>query len=314
MSKNIIINFPTNFGDTVMALPVLDRLRASYPKGRITAIASYRTKDFLIRNTFIDEIVLFNKLWPARQKLKFSLSLRGKYDIIADLKNSLLPLILNVPSRTPFCRRGLDALHIKDSYLKVCQKLFTETEKSPKSDFQLTTKEKAFWDKFNLKSSLFVACSSLSVPKRYSKAHLKQVLESLLKKHIPIVVLGEKSDKDFYQDILKLKNVTDLVGETTLGEVFYLLKNYARLVLSVETGILHLGSYLNIPIVALFGSGDTRKAHPWSSKSISLRNTNLSCWPCDDGKCKIAYECMKIEPQKVIETIEKLWPMTLKKF
>ena len=124
MSNNIIINFPTNFGDTVLALPILDRIRADYPEDTITVFASPRTKSFLMQNSFIDEVILFDKSWTLWQKIRFALNLRGKYDMIFDFKNSFLPVALGIKKHTPFFRGAVKKLHIKDSYFIISQKLF----------------------------------------------------------------------------------------------------------------------------------------------------------------------------------------------
>ena len=74
MIKDILINFPTNIGDTIIALPSLDRIKGSYPQAKITAIGSYQTNLFLKRHNFIDRVVIFDKHWPIRNKISFCFS------------------------------------------------------------------------------------------------------------------------------------------------------------------------------------------------------------------------------------------------
>ncbi len=307
MSKSILINFPTNFGDAVMALPVLDRLRASYPKAKITAVASSRTKDFLLRNNSLDEVVFFDKHWKLSQKIRFCLSLRKKFDLAADLKNSFLPVLLGIKQHTPFRRSQIKNSHVQKGFLKLIEKLAPKNQEVKKSDFSLTDQEKDKWKRFFLKPALFVACSSLAMPKRYPYRQLKQVVIKLSQEKFPIVIIGESKDREFYKDILSLPGVVDLVGKTNLAELVYLLKNSGRVILSVETGILHLGSYLDIPVVAIFGPGNVKKAHPWSSDYLVVTKDSLACAPCDTGKCLDDYACMEIKPEKVIKAIKQLW-------
>ena len=75
MVKNIIINFPSNIGDTFLGLPTLDKLKSNYPNSKIDAISSPKTNDFIIRHNFINKVILFDKSWPLRQKRKFAFSL-----------------------------------------------------------------------------------------------------------------------------------------------------------------------------------------------------------------------------------------------
>ncbi|MCM8773415.1 MAG: glycosyltransferase family 9 protein [Candidatus Omnitrophica bacterium] len=304
--KNILINFPTNIGDTILALPVLDRLKAEYPHAKITAISSFRTHEFLSKNNFIDEAIIFDKHWPIKKKMIFSLSLRGKYDMVVDLKNSLLPIIICARLRTPIVRLSSRNINLKDKYIALVKNLTSEKRKElVKSDFNISSEKKYRWDNFKLPPSIFVSCVSRSSIKNYPYEYLKIVAQEL-KANYHLVFLGEEKDRGFYRDILSLDNITDLVGKTDIIDVFYLVKNYAKLILGVDTTIIHIGSYLNIPVVALFGPTDYRRTAPTSDSSFILRRKDVRCAPCEKSKCNSNYECMKIPPQEVIETIKKI--------
>jgi len=307
MPGNILIYFPTNIGDTVMGLPVLDRLRANYPQSKITAIASMRTKDFLLQSDFIDTVVVFNKFWTFRQKTKFAFSLRGKYDLIIDLKNSFLPVIVGAKQRTPFYRAHLNRGHAKDSYLKISAAFTGQGRQVIRGKFLLESEDQKKWEEFKLSQAVFIACSSLSELKRYPYSYLKEVVQGLGEKNYPLVVIGEEEDKNFYRDILNRKEVVDLVGKTTIGDAAYLLEKYARVFLCVDSGIMHLGSYLNIPQVVLFGPTDIFGFGPWSNKAVTLQNEAIECSSCAGSSCRFNYGCMKIDPKRVIQEIEKLW-------
>ncbi len=307
MKDSIIINLTTNIGDAVLCLPVLDKMRASYPKSKITAIVSHRTKELFMRNDFVDEVIVFNKKWTIKQKIKFGLDLRGKYNIIVDLKNTLLPLIIGAKERTPFVRPFLKKLHPKDAYWEVVRNLGICENKIKKSSFNITSQEKKKWDQLNLKPSLFVGCSSLFPGKSYPYHRLKVLTYELIRKKFPIVIFGEDRDRSYYRDILSINGVVDLVGKTSLSEVFYLLNNYSKLLLSVDSSILHLGSYLNIPIVALFGLLKSFRFTPWSDKYIVLKRDDLDCQSCGKTPCQLNYECMNISEQEIIAAIEALW-------
>jgi len=299
---NILINFPTNIGDAILALPALNRLRANYPHDKITAMVSPRSKEFLIRNTFIDEIVIFDKLWKAKQKMRFSLDLRGKYDVIIDLKNSFFPVILGAKIHTPFIRHFPKNMHIKEKYLKLVEKIAPQ-EAGDKSEFILSDSEKAKWDSRILSKSIFIGCASLSPIKEYPYEYLKKVVEDL-KRNYNLVILGSLKDRKFYKDILAFKGVVDLVGKTEMVDVYYLLKNYAQAVLGIDSSVTHLASYLGIPAVAIFGPTSYKRSHPWSENSIILRKEELECLACEKVRCAFNHECMKIEPQIVIDAIE----------
>lgn len=291
MVKKIIVNFPTNLGDAIIGLPVLDRLRANYPQAGISLITSSQTHDFFMRNSHIDETIFFDKTWKLRAKIKFCRYLRGKYDLIADLKNSFLPVALGIAKRTPFFRPHPKNLHVSEVYLRLLDRIAPKKE-SLKGDFFLTDKEKNKWQEQDLEGSLFIACSSRSELKQYPYAYLKEVVTEL-KRNYPIAILGEERDRQFYKDILAEDGVRDLVGKTTLAEAFYLFKNFARSALCVDSGLMHMASYVDLPVVAIFLSTDPRVYGPWSRRSLVIKNKNPS-------------SVLSIRPQEVISTVKTI--------
>jgi heptosyltransferase-2 len=304
MNQRICINFPTNIGDTVIGLPVLDQMHANYPSSTITVIASRHTEEFLTRNTFVNEVILFDKAWPVSEKIKFSFSLRGKYDIFVDLKNSFLPAIAATGKRTPFYRGNPKNVRAKDMYLQVIKRLAPQPA-TERSDFYLSLEEQKHWGNLSLASSIFIACSSRSSQKNYPYDFLETVVENLRKKY-RVAIVGEESNRAYYKDILTLKGVIDLVGKTKLYDIAYLLRRFAQLLLCVDSSILQLGSYYNIPIVALFGPTDQQRYGPWSDSSIVLRDEHLTCSPCESATCYMNNECMEMAPSTVIDAVEKM--------
>ena len=110
----------------------------------------------------------------------------------------------------------------------------------------------------------------------------------------PLVIIGEQSDRGYYRDILNLPGTTDLVGKTTIAEAFYLIQTYAKLALCVDSSILHIASYLNKPLVALFGPTDPARYGPWSDHYLVLRGDNPN-----NG--------IHIPPAKINQAVNKLW-------
>ncbi|MCX7827409.1 MAG: glycosyltransferase family 9 protein, partial [Verrucomicrobiae bacterium] len=85
----------------------------------------------------------------------------------------------------------------------------------------------------------------------------------------------------------------------------------ARLMISNDSGPMHLAVAVGTPVVALFGPTDPRLTGPYpvgGSSSIVLRAT-LDCSPCLKPQCKDAprLECMaRIEVEQVVAAAERL--------
>ncbi len=303
MYKNILVNLPTNIGDSVIALPVIDKLHANYPDANISAICSNRIIEFISRHSFINNTLLYDKYAKIRNKIQFSLSLRGKYDLMVDLKNSMLPFFAGC-RHTSFFRNFTDNKHSKDIYLSLIKK-FAPKETDKAGDFLLTEEERGKWNAYNFSRSIFIACASNSDPKRYPYKCLKEAIQKL-KTGEKIVIIGQESDKRFYGDIGSMENVIDLTGETKIHEIFYLLKNYASMAICVDSSILHIASYVDTPIIGLFGPTSTQKYGPWSKKFILLGRNDLPCVPCQMPCCRYNHECMDIGPDEIVDAVSRL--------
>ncbi|MFA5270892.1 MAG: glycosyltransferase family 9 protein [Candidatus Omnitrophota bacterium] len=303
MYNDILVNLPTNIGDAVMALPVIDKLHANYETANVSAICSNRTIEFIRRHNFIKNVILYDKRSTLREKISFSLSLRGKYDLMVDLKNSLLPIFAG-SNHTSFFRNFPKNMHSKDIYLSLIEK-FAPKQTSEKGELIISKEEKEKWDAYRFSPSVFVACASNSGNKRYPYKCLKETIQKL-KIYGKVILIGQEQDKSFYNDILCLDNVIDLTGKTKIHEVFYLIKNYARVVICVDSSILHIASYCCAPIIGLFGQTSTLKYGPWSKKFITLKRNDLPCVPCQKPGCNHNHECMDIAPDEIINATERL--------
>lgn len=304
MTKRILVNFPTNIGDTIMALPALDLLRVNHPQSQISVITSPKTKDFLGRISSIDEILFFDKHCKLSQKYAFFKSLKGKYDLTVDLKHTFLPIVTASPKRTSLIRFFHPKAHIVDKYLKLV-KPFCPKSAEHKSEFKLSTQEQKKCESFNLEKSVFIACSSSAFYKQYPYEYLKKMV-TVLSKEYSLVILGEERDRGYYSGLLSLPGVRDLTGQTGIAQAAYLLKKYALALVCVDSGIMHVGSYLNIPVVVLFGPTDEVNSCPRSSSSRVLRNLKAKCAPCRKPSCKLHGGCMNIEPEDVIEAVRRV--------
>lgn len=302
--KKIIINFPTNIGDAILALPALDKVKANFPQAEITAIVSPKTEKFFSENNSIDKVVLFNKKWRVIEKGRFCLNLRKQFDLIVDFKNSMLPVLLGVSRHTPFIRRASKNLHIKDNYLQLVENIAPKPAFA-KSKFIVSNQDKKKWDFSNKEKYIFLGCFSRSYRKEYPIENLINLLDKLKTKY-RCVLLGLGQDrKKFDQSQLK-QGVINLVGKTNMVDVYFLLSRFAAAVVAVDSSIIHLSSYLNLPIVGLFGPTTPERFGPWSENSVVLRNNNLDCVSCGEKKDCFSFDCMNIDPAKIAREIEHI--------
>ncbi len=102
----------------------------------------------------------------------------------------------------------------------------------------------------------------------------------------------------------------DLVNQTSFGELAALFTE-ADLVLSVDSGPVHLASYLNKPLVSIYRPGIFERWKPWpieASRAIAL-TTACQC-PNKSKACIAKEHCLaNISPEQVIEACDRLLSM-----
>jgi ADP-heptose:LPS heptosyltransferase len=102
----------------------------------------------------------------------------------------------------------------------------------------------------------------------------------------------------------KMNHIEDLTGKTNLKELCYLLKE-ASLFVGVDSGIMHLASSFDIPVVGIFGPTDPFYVGPQNRRSRVVRE-RMECSPCYLKGCE-ERPCMKnLDAQKVLEACEEL--------
>ena len=95
-------------------------------------------------------------------------------------------------------------------------------------------------------------------------------------------------------------NFSDLIGKTTLAELIASLSE-CRLLLTNDTGTMHLAAFLGVPTVSIFGSTEPSLTGPLGSGNRVLRH-HVECSPCFLRDCPLDFRCMQaIGSDEVVE-------------
>jgi heptosyltransferase-2 len=108
-----------------------------------------------------------------------------------------------------------------------------------------------------------------------------------------IVLLGSNKDHSVCEVIRTIESrVRNLAGATTLDQAIALIAR-ADAVVSNDSGLLHIASALNKPVIALYGPTDPDHAPPFSDRAVSM-SLRLECAPCKQRECPLGHHrCMK---------------------
>ena len=122
------------------------------------------------------------------------------------------------------------------------------------------------------------------------------------------VLLGTKSETSIGKRIAGELGTrsTDMTGKTNLRGLMDELKRCALLITN-DTGSMHLAAHLGIPTVAIFGSTEPAWTGPLGKGHEVIRH-HVPCSPCFLRQCPMDFSCMtKITPLEVAAAVEDIF-------
>ena len=273
--KRILVVSLSNIGDVVLTLPAVDILRAAFPAAEFHLIVGPKAKSLFDENPYITRVVVYDKKMSWRGNLDWLLDLRRmRFDLVVDLRNSMLPFLLNAGTVTfPACSQS--KVHMKEKHLARLACVFDDLKiPAERTAIAVSPRQRSCVDHLvrGWVDYAVVAPGAADARKRWSEQGFLQVVRHLRSRGQRIVLVGDQNDKVVGARIAAnfSDGVLDLCGQTTLVELADVLAR-AALAITNDSGIMHLASYFNRPVIALFGRTDPFFYGPWSSRCVALR-------------------------------------------
>jgi len=306
--RKIAVLMPNWVGDFVMALSVLAR-KASEPDTVITLIVpenlsglgkllsslpqiTYRRKtraDFRetlseIKRVSFDEIILlphsFSSAWLA-----FRSGIAARRGVSTELRGLLLTDRLSGKHIT---RKE----HLTKEYSSVLGVKYEEP-----SEWQAVSNITP--DEMYKGSTVLCPGAAYGPAKQWPEFNVLVRLQHDSK----MVILGDKKDREVSSRIAHHMShkVTDLSGITSLEQAVSIISG-ASVVISNDSGLMHIAGYLGVPVVGIFGSTTPAWTGPLG-KNARIVSVNMECSPCFERTCHLKhYSCLKkITAESVLE-------------
>ena len=130
--------------------------------------------------------------------------------------------------------------------------------------------------------------------KRWMPERFAQVANAVsAQRDVQWVLFGVAGDAPLGDEIARQITGTpaNLIGKTTLTELMDRLSECA-VVLTNDTGTMHLAAALGVPTVAIFGSTEPLLTAPLGPGHRILRH-QVECSPCFLRECPLDFRCMK---------------------
>ncbi len=99
--------------------------------------------------------------------------------------------------------------------------------------------------------------------------------------------------------------VANLCGKTTIPELAALLKRCV-LLLTTDSGPMHLAVAVGRPVVAIFGPTDPQRWAPWGTANIIIRRKDMGCMPCAPYLCREMKCLSEISAEEVREALDSI--------
>lgn len=336
----ILIVAPSWIGDTLLAQPLLRRLHDRPNRVSIAALAPPWCAPLLERMPEIDEVIespfAHGELkLGARWKLGRELAKR-KFDQAIVLPNSfksaLIPFFADIPLRAGYAgefRYGLlNLVHKLDAaklplmaerYALLAEKPGAELPRPlPPVRLQVDPVNTARTTaRLGLERSrpvgVFCPGAEYGPAKRWPARHFAAVARELAQSGYAIWLIGSAKDAGLGEEIRAQSGAVcaNLCGKTDLASAIDLM-SCAKLVLSNDSGLMHVAAALGKPLIALYGSSSPAHTPPLSlalqPASARIVNIDIACSPCYARACPLGhFRCMNdLLPVQVLGEIDAL--------
>ncbi|MGA2774507.1 MAG: lipopolysaccharide heptosyltransferase II [Candidatus Omnitrophota bacterium] len=296
----------SNIGDCIMTLPTLDMLISRYPQAQITVMSGPRTKEIFENNPNIHKFILYDKHSTLKENIKQLNELKKEnFDLVVDLRNTFFGVFLPTHIKTsPFLFIPKEIRHMRDRHLYQLGARAAELKaKTEAKSLYISRKDQEYVENLFKENGILpesriaaVAPGTRSHIKRWQKEKFAELISSLGKEFgLKIILIGDKEDSEVARFIKDNTGagIIDFTSRTTITQLACLLKK-AELLITGDSGVMHLASYLNVPVAAVFGPTDEEKYGPWS-KVASVIKKDIFCRPCSKAQCKFGtLDCMRV--------------------
>ena len=311
----ILIRSSNWLGDAVMSVPAIRAIKAGRPDAHITVAVPSKIASMWKLVPEVSEIIpLPNKSLLAAVR---SIRRRSLFDVVILFPNSLRAALetwlTGIPRRVGYrghfrswllnqiiCQRETPGPieHQADRYMRVARELGANVQDNwrealPRvrdiSDGTGTVPPGDECVKLALSPGAEYGLAKRWLPQRF--AEVAAVVAAKLS--VQWILLGTAKDVAVGEMIARTlgHSCVNRVGQTTLEQLIDELRE-CRLLLTNDTGTMHLASLLGVPTVAIFGSTEPRLTGPLGDRHIIVRH-QVECSPCFLRKCPIDFRCMK---------------------
>jgi heptosyltransferase-2 len=327
---------PSWVGDALLSQSLLTRLKQQDPQSRIDILAPGWALPIFRRMPEVSETLespfahgelALGKRWRIASSLRPRRYDRA-YVLPNSFKSALVPMFAGIPERIGFVgelRHWLltDARRLDERTLPLMVERFAWladaadtalTRPVPRPQLRVAEAERAqLRRRLGLTAAGRIACfcpgAEYGPAKRWPVQYFGELAQRLGAEGYAIWLVGSATERDIGDAISGGNaNAVNLCGRTTLDDAVVLL-SCADLIVSNDSGLMHVAAALDRPMIALYGSSSPSFTPPLSDRAHVVKH-EVPCSPCFQRVCPLKhFDCMmKLAPSRVLEEIHRHFP------
>jgi heptosyltransferase-2 len=139
--------------------------------------------------------------------------------------------------------------------------------------------------------------------KRWPARYFAELATKLAAQGRAVWLFGSDKDREIGEEIARSSAAINLCGSTDLASAIDLL-SVAEIVVSNDSGLMHVAAAVGRPVIALYGSSSPEHTPPLSRTHRIVR-TGIECSPCYARECPLGhFKCMvELTPERVLQEI-----------
>ncbi|MBK8575601.1 MAG: glycosyltransferase family 9 protein [Elusimicrobia bacterium] len=327
--RRVLVIRLSSLGDVVLTAPVLAALKAAWPGCHLTFLTKGAFAPVFSHSPHVNKVLQFEDkgLWGWAREIR-----QSRFDVIIDLHDTFRSRVWSFLSGAPrtvrYDKRAADRRRlvwtkrvsprlsggVVDRYLETLTVLgISSAHRVPQLFLGPEERLPDHLEK-RLGPGPFVAIApgALHPTKRWGPDRFAEAADRLAEGK-PVILLGAPADAPAAEAVLQTltSSAQSFVGQTSVREMMLILRRCA-LLLTNDSGAMHVAAALGVPTVAIFGP--TVKPFgffPVGAWTSAIEAANLDCRPCSVHGSKTCplkhFRCMKeVTVDQVVKTAQTL--------
>ena len=303
-------------GDVVMSTVVLDNLREAFPKARIDFLTEFESKDILLGNPVLNQVIVFDRRKAERlpafkrsgeTRRLLSTVRNQRYDLVFDFfgnpRSAWLTWISGARYRVGYNYRlrrraynvvvpsRADSIHEVDWHLDALQAVDVPVVARNLNVYVGQGSRNfadSFWQKEGLDNRHVIAINFSGgwATKRWPLAHFAHLIDLLNYAHnAKLLIVWGPEEKESAMSLQQMATTPALlIPETNLTQLAAILAKVDMMV-TTDSGPMHIAAAMGKPCVAIFGPTNPKMQGPYGKGHEIITKNELACLGCNRLDC-----------------------------